>query len=542
MTLEAEKQLKSNDLPLAPLGLEGPTGRAYWVVEGRLMAGAYPGKKGSGHMGGNVEETQKLIDAGVNVFINLTKDQTGQGNNDTKLVQYDEDVAGQAVVERYPVQDVGIPTAEEMLVVLDAIDDHLANGKTVYFHCWGGFGRTGTVLGCWLRRHGHATNASWQEKVNDLRLGAIDAQHRPSPEVPGQCHFVDRWPEGSLIEETPAKVALASPQVDRTDRIVGSLLAGAIGDALGAALEFMSLSEIEAEFGLGGATSFTPYYGHPAPITDDTQMTLFTAEGLIEAAKHGTDPVEEVWAAYQRWYHAQGGPLPEGIAPDFGLLAVPELWERRAPGNTCMGSMAGGVPGTTTKSLNDSKGCGGIMRVAPVGLVATSDQEAYRLGCDVAALTHSHCNGWIPAGVQAVIIHRIMEGDDLFAAVLAGREMAEQDPQGGEVVACIDAAIALSAEAPLGGWDLHRLGGAWVGEEALAITIAVVLAEDDINKALLLAVNHSGDSDSTGAMVGNVLGALHGVKALRQDWRQEVEIGDVIIGLGERLGECDQAP
>jgi ADP-ribosylglycohydrolase len=113
--------------------------------------------------------------------------------------------------------------------------------------------------------------------------------------------------------------------------------------------------------------------------------------------------------------------------------------------------------------------------------------------------------------------------------------MAEQDPQGGEVVACIDAAIALSAEAPLGGWDLHRLGGAWVGEEALAITIAVVLAEDDINKALLLAVNHSGDSDSTGAMVGNVLGALHGTKTLKNSWQQEVEIADVITDLAERL-------
>jgi len=67
MNQEVEKQLSSSDLSLAPLGLEGPTGRAYWVVEGRLMAGAYPGKKGSGHMGGNVEETQKLIDAGLNL-------------------------------------------------------------------------------------------------------------------------------------------------------------------------------------------------------------------------------------------------------------------------------------------------------------------------------------------------------------------------------------------------------------------------------------------------------------------------------------------
>ena len=89
--------------------------------------------------------------------------------------------------------------------------------------------------------------------------------------------------------------------VDRADRIRGSLLAGAIGDALGAGIEFSSLDEIEERFGPGGAETFTPGYGRDAPITDDTQMTLFTAEGLSEASENGTDPVSTVWDAYRRW-------------------------------------------------------------------------------------------------------------------------------------------------------------------------------------------------------------------------------------------------
>ena len=79
--------------------------------------------------------------------------------------------------------------------------------------------------------------------------------------------------------------------VDRDDRVLGCLIGGAIGDALGAGIEFMSWAEIESTFGPEGVRDFTLDYGHEAPITDDTQMTLFTAEGLVEAAATGTEPV-----------------------------------------------------------------------------------------------------------------------------------------------------------------------------------------------------------------------------------------------------------
>lgn len=325
----------------------------------------------------------------------------------------------------------------------------------------------------------------------------------------------------------------------RENRIVGSLLAGAIGDALGAGLEFFDLSTIENVFGPEGATTFTPAFGLEAPITDDTQMTLFTAEGLIEAHRNDSNPLEEVWSAYQRWYHTQGGPLPEDAIEGSGLLGIKELFSHRAPGGTCIRSVKAGNPGSTTQQINRSKGCGGIMRVAPVGLTAVNKVTAYQLGCDIAALTHGHRNGWIPAGVQSVIIHQLLEGKDLTQAVQEGRNAADADPLGKECVELIDKAIALSSRAPFDGWDLEEaLGGGWVGEEALAITIAVSLAEqDDINKALLLAVNHSGDSDSTGAMVGNVLGALHGSEPIRKSWQEEVELATEVTGIAKQLVE-----
>jgi ADP-ribosylglycohydrolase len=276
-------------------------------------------------------------------------------------------------------------------------------------------------------------------------------------------------------------------------------------------------------------------YGHDAPITDDTQMTLFTAEGLLEAAENGTDPVAEVWAAYRRWVHTQGGSLPEGTDPNHGLLAIDDLHSRRAPGNTCLGAASDGIPGSPDEPINNSKGCGGIMRVAPVGLVAATDDDAYTTGCEVAALTHGHSCGWMSAGVQAVVVRRLLEGDSPPDAVAAGRSFAVDDPRDRGVVEAIDHAVELAADAPLDGWRLEELGGAWVGEEALSISLACLLAEDDPNEALLLAVNHSGDSDSTGAIVGNLVGAYRGVAAIKDEWRSSVELHETIKAVGDQL-------
>jgi len=110
------------------------------------------------------------------------------------------------------------------------------------------------------------------------------------------------------------------------------------------------------------------------------------------------------------------------------------------------------------------------------------------------------------------------------------------------VVAALDAAVELASRAPLNGRVLEQLGGGWVGEEALAIAVACVLAEPDPNQALLLAVNHSGDSDSTGAISGNLLGALHGTGPIRDDWCERVELADMIADLASQLAEVRIGP
>ena len=167
---------------------------------------------------------------------------------------------------------------------------------------------------------------------------------------------------------------LASTEPDLRSRFRGCLLGGAAGDALGAAVEFHSRSEILKRFGSDGIRHYAPAYGLPCAITDDTQMTLFTAEGLIRGLMRYRDsglieyPGVTAWA-YQRWLLTQGQHNVfdlDPLHPDAGwLYEVDALHSARAPGNTCLSALRNTrVPGEP--AMNDSKGCGGVMRVAPV--------------------------------------------------------------------------------------------------------------------------------------------------------------------------------
>ena len=186
---------------LAPEGLPGPTGRSYWVIEGRLAAGAYPGKRGRRELERDPEVIEQLLDTGIDRFVNLTQDYPG--GTDQHLTRYDSGVEHQADVVRFAIRDVYIPTEDLMVEILDKIDDDLAAGHNIYVHCWGGVGRTGTVVGCWLVRHGYATTDDVLFVLSDLRLGdagrgpnAGPGKTRMSPETVEQSEFVVGWEQG----------------------------------------------------------------------------------------------------------------------------------------------------------------------------------------------------------------------------------------------------------------------------------------------------------------------------------------------------------
>jgi ADP-ribosylglycohydrolase len=328
--------------------------------------------------------------------------------------------------------------------------------------------------------------------------------------------------------------------MNRTERITGCLLAGAAGDALGAPVEFLSLRAILERYGPGGIRDLDRAYGRVGAITDDTQMTLFTAEGLLRARTRReetgeTDARPVVWRAYLRWLRTQGDDVPSHLHGDEGwLLGVEALHSPRAPGNTCLSSLQSGVMATRDRRINDSKGCGGVMRAAPAGLVDADDPFA--VGCDIAAITHSHPAGFLSAGYLAELIHRIVAGDALEAAAAGALERLEREPEHEETTRAVRRAMDLAREAGPSAETVERLGGGWVGEEALAIALYCALVHlADLEAAVTLAANHSGDTDSTAAIAGNIMGALLGPAAIPDRWLAELELRDEIERLAADL-------
>ncbi len=319
----------------------------------------------------------------------------------------------------------------------------------------------------------------------------------------------------------------ASPSLS-WDRFAGCLLAGAVGDALGADIEFATTAEIRRSFGPAGLTDYASSSGI-GHITDDTQMTLFTAEGLLRSAirardKGITDPATVVYHAYLRWLITQSRPSDADQIAAHGwdvrtgwLLDHAELFVRRAPGNSCLSALWSGAAGRIDQPVNDSKGCGGVMRVAPIGLVPVDDPFA--LGAQAAALTHGHPSGYLSAGAFAAIIASLFAGEDLPTAIAAASVELATWAGHEETTAAIGAATALAASEPDPTPEIvERLGGGWVGEEALAIALYTALVARDLPHGVLAAVNHSGDADSTGAMAGNLLGVIHGLSAIPDRW------------------------
>ena len=202
--------------------------------------------------------------------------------------------------------------------------------------------------------------------------------------------------------------------------------------------------------------------------------------------------------------------------------------DARAPGLTCIGSVEGGIPGRIDEPINDSKGCGGVMRVAPVGLVVSSPAQAWDLGSGTAALTHGHPGGWAPSGALAVMIEALCSGHSLPVAIDSGRAALADEPQAEDALDWLDRGIALGQSGALDGEPIDKFGAGWTGDEALAISVACVLAEPDSNQALLIAANHSGDSDSTGSIVGQLLGAGYGLATFRKDWVERIEAAPLL--------------
>ena len=357
-------------------------------------------------------------------------------------------------------------------------------------------------------------------------------------------------------------------RLSEQDRTLGCMVGGAVGDALGYAVEFKSWPVISGRYGQRGITRYELDYRGLALISDDTQMSLFTAAGVLlgmtRGYMRGIMGRLDLYCRYTYldWLHTQEWPARKaGERVDSWLMDIPDLYSRRAPGNTCMTALRAIEAGKEVK--NNSCGCGGVMRtasIAPICYLHRYDDGRLEY-CDmvaaqVARITHLHPLGFLPSAVLNDILMQLFAGKayDPDSLVDVVQEASDRLPS---IVSEDDGEktygerwpgpVARQQEILRQAMDLahtdmpdpeaiERIGGGWTGHEALAIAVySAVKHADNFEDAIISSVNHSGDSDSTGAICGNIMGTLWGRSAIPAHFTEKLELLDIIEEMANDL-------
>ena len=534
-----------------------PLYQSYYLYDRNIFSGEYPGDKNS-----EMAQTKinRMVHFGVRHFIDLTEE--------GELRPYSHLLPKGTTYTRFPIPNCGVPKSIDDVYRLIVRIKELSKRDDgyVYIHCWGGVGRTGTIVACYLAAE---TFEATMNRLRHLFSKMPKSQYRVIPDIKGQEVFIRKFVE--CLEERNQQ------RKERVkDAIRGSLMAGAAGDALGYPVEFMSRNSILSKYGPGGITQFEIAPSGKALVSDDTQMTLFTANGMLMGLTRGYmrgiggEPENYVDGAYIDWYYTQTGykkPLLGNTDYHYTWLRdLPELAHRRAPGITCMSACESLLHHERPK--NNSKGCGGIMRVAPMGLLDASFQimngrglyttkRLAEAGAKIARTTHLHPLGYLPGALMTLLLSRIVPltpeevKSSIFQIVQDGLDIMmemEGDEHFGEkeyLRKLTRNAVEL-AKSDIQDTDaIRRLGEGWTGEEAWAISLYCAIRHiNNMQDAIIAAVNHDGDSDSTGSITGNIMGAIYGYEAIKKErlfcpngkeFEDTIELAKIILALADDL-------
>lgn len=527
-------------------------------VDWNIYAGEYPGDK----YGKKAEEKiEQMTHFGVRHYIDLTEE--------GELRPYSQLLPKGTTYTRFPIRDCDVPSSiddvERLIRHIQKLSKR--NDGYVYIHCWGGVGRTGTIVACYF-----AENNSFEKAMQLLRKQFSEmpkSSHRTTPDTNEQINFVKKYKESMEEKERKRNEWVK-------DCIRGSLMAGAAGDALGYPVEFMSRNTILKRYGKEGITKFEIDRNGKALVSDDTQMTLFTANGILMGITRGAmrgiggQPEDYVDGAYLDWYYTQTGIKAKILGDnDFHytwLRDLPELAHRRAPGITCLSACESLFQ--RQRPNNNSKGCGGIMRVAPLGLLDASykvknDKGIYsseylaEAGAKIAKTTHLHPLGYLPAALLTLLISRIvpLTPDEVKASIIDivndglkvmmqidGDEYAKDK----EYLKALTLEAVRLAQSDIPDADaIKKLGEGWTAEEAWAISLYCAIRHiDSMKDAIIASVNHDGDSDSTGSITGNIMGAIYGYEAIKKErlfcpkakeFENTIELANIILALADDL-------
>lgn len=536
-----------------------PLNQSYEVCSnGIIYAGEYPGDKNGEFAKHKIEQ---MYHFGIRHFIDLTEE--------GELHPYNHLLPNDTTYTRFPVVDCGVPkNIESVQRLLLRIEELKKMDGYVYVHCWGGVGRTGTIVACYLSQNWEEPDLNHTLEVLRRNFSEMPkSAYRETPETKEQIDFIEQFINSNKVyKEDKAKRV--------PDSIRGCLMAGAAGDALGYEVEFMSRRSILSRFGENGITKFALDSNGKALISDDTQMTLFTANGMLMGLTRGYmrgiggRPEKYVDIAYLDWYYTQTGKKREMLIDDWHptwLRDLPEMAHLRAPGNTCLSACENLFRHEEVR--NNSKGCGGIMRVAPMALLdagyASRNKNGYSIeelavaGGEIAEVTHKHPLGFLPASLLTVLLYKVVpmspkqvreEIDGIVADtmnILDRIYKGKYESDKRYLKELTEKAVRLAYSDISDADAIRELGEGWVAEETWAIALYSAIRHiDSVEDAIIASVNHDGDSDSTGSVCGNIMGAIYGYEHIKErnifcpegkQLEETLELSEIILALADDL-------
>ena len=341
----------------------------------------------------------------------------------------------------------------------------------------------------------------------------------------------------------------------KKERFAGCLLGAAMGDALGYNVKNMSAEQKKKTYGKKGIVKFKPQKNQKTVrISDETQLMLFTAHGLLWADatsrdKGDIDYTRYVFYAYQQWLATQTGKTSGGYYEwvlndnETGypcpLLDIGELGKKRSPTrqliNTLSGITGSGY-GKMTRPINENALFDCLPRVLPAGLYFYADPErAFHIGAEMAATTHGNPDGYLAAGTFSAIIAYICRGLTVENAALAALKILKEYDGFERCFTLIDKALALCEGDGSPADDIKDLGNGSDAVSALAIGLYSAMVHYDYQNAVFLAANLDANSDAVAFIAGAIKGAYRGYHFLPKGWLKKLQLAEVVKGYAAKL-------